>query len=258
MVRQMNNETERLENRDTEARVPTDTAVSNERMTDELIHNRKSSAAEKAPSLYARPYMVVKRALDIIFSFIFLIPAAVVVALCYIAIKAETRGPAFFVQERPGYKGKIFKIIKLRTMIVETERDGKALSDMERVTKTGKLIRACSIDELPQILNVLLGHMSFVGPWPLLPEYLPLYTPEQLRRHDVLPGLSGWAQVNGRNEISWEEKFQRDVWYVDHVSFRLDLKILCMTMKNVLKHQGINAGVNDTMQPFAGDEPADE
>lgn len=137
-------------------------------------------------------------------------------------------------------------------MIVETERDSRKLSDMERVTKAGKVIRACSFDELPQILDVLKGQMSFIGPRPLLIRYLPLYSKEQMRRHDVLPGISGWAQVNGRNELTWDQKFERDVWYVDHVSFRLDMKVFLMTLVNVLKHQGVNACNNDTMQEFSG------
>lgn len=137
-------------------------------------------------------------------------------------------------------------------MIVKTERDGCELSDMERMTKVGRIVRACSFDELPQIFNILLGQMSFIGPRPLLVRYLPLYSQEQMRRHDVLPGISGWAQVNGRNEITWSQKFERDVWYVDHMSFPLDMKILFMTIRNVLKHQGINAGVDDTMQVFQG------
>ncbi len=195
---------------------------------------------------------VIKRIIDFIFALILSIPAVIIVGLCYIAVKAETKGPAFFVQERPGYKGKIFKIYKLRTMIVETEANGRLLTDDERITKAGRIIRACSFDELPQIFNVIKGEMSFIGPRPLLPEYLPLYTPEQMRRHDVLPGISGWAQVNGRNEISWEQKFERDVWYVDHISFGLDVKILFMTIRNVLKHQGINAGVGETMAIFRG------
>ncbi|MEG2623280.1 MAG: sugar transferase, partial [Clostridia bacterium] len=137
--------------------------------------------------------------------------------------------------------------------IVETEHDGRQLSDMERMTKSGRIIRACSFDELPQIFNILLGQMSFIGPRPLLVRYLPLYSAEQMRRHDILPGISGWAQVNGRNELTWEQKFERDVWYVDNMSFKLDVKILVLTIMNVLKHRGINAGVNDTMQAFTGD-----
>lgn len=178
--------------------------------------------------------------------------AAVLVGVCALGIKLETPGPAFFVQKRPGYKGKVFSVYKLRSMDIETERDGKPLSDMERMTKMGRIIRACSIDELPQLLNILKGEMSFIGPRPLLVQYLPLYTKEQMRRHDVLPGISGWAQVNGRNEISWEQKFERDVWYVDHVSFGLDAKILWMTICNVLRRQGINAGSQNTMADFEG------
>lgn len=193
---------------------------------------------------------VIKRVFDVLLAIILGIPASLIIMLCYIAIKLETRGPAFFVQERPGYKGKIFKILKLRTMIVDTEHNGRMLTDMERVTKCGKIIRACSFDELPQIFNILIGQMSFIGPRPLLVQYLPLYSNEQMRRHDVFPGISGWAQVNGRNELTWEQKFERDCWYVDHVSFGLDMKILKMTIVNVLNHQGINAGLNDTMEIF--------
>lgn len=205
-------------------------------------------------SLYSRPYAWIKRLMDIVLAIILLIPAILVIGCCYIAIKLETKGSAFFVQERPGYKGKIFRILKLRTMIVETKKGSKQLSDMERMTKSGRIIRACSFDELPQLFNILRGQMSFIGPRPLLPQYLPLYSKEQMRRHDVLPGISGWAQVNGRNELSWNQKFERDVWYVDHLSFKLDMRILVMTIANVLKHQGINAGENDTMAIFNGQE----
>ncbi|MEG1092120.1 MAG: sugar transferase [Acinetobacter sp.] len=205
-------------------------------------------------ALYSRPYAWLKRGIDILLSLILMTPAGLIIGICYITIKLETKGPAFFVQERPGYKGRIFRILKLRTMIVETEHDGRQLSDMERMTKSGRIIRACSFDELPQIFNILLGQMSFIGPRPLLVRYLPLYSAKQMRRHDVLPGISGWAQVNGRNELTWEQKYERDVWYVDHMSFRLDIKILWMTIMNVLKHQGINAGVNDTMEFFRGQE----
>jgi len=137
-------------------------------------------------------------------------------------------------------------------MIVETEKNGIPLSDMERMTKTGRIIRACSFDELPQLFNILKGDMSFIGPRPLLVQYLPLYSKEQARRHEVRPGISGWAQVNGRNEISWEQKFERDVWYVDHVSFQIDCKILGFTIMNVLRRSGINAGKNETMEFFSG------
>ena len=199
-----------------------------------------------------KPYWFIKYALDILLALVLLLPALAVVSLCYIFIKIETKGPAFFVQDRPGYKGKLFKIYKLRTMIEQTQRDGKALSDMERMMRIGRVIRALSLDELPQLLNILKGEMSFIGPRPLLVQYLPLYSPQQMRRHDVRPGISGWAQVNGRNELSWEQKFERDVWYVDHISFVLDMKILWMTIMNVLKRRGINAGVSETMVPFDG------
>jgi len=199
-----------------------------------------------------KPYWYIKYVLDILLALVLLLPALAAVSLCYILIKIETKGPAFFVQDRPGYKGKLFKIYKLRTMVEQTQRDGKALSDMERMTRTGRVIRALSLDELPQLLNILKGEMSFIGPRPLLVQYLPLYSPQQMRRHDVRPGISGWAQVNGRNELSWEQKFERDVWYVDHISFVLDMKILWMTIMNVLKRRGINAGVSETMVPFDG------
>ena len=195
---------------------------------------------------------VIKRLLDLLFALLLSIPAVLIILVCYIAIKSETKGPAFFVQQRPGYKGKIFSIYKLRTMRTETEENGRILTDTERITRTGKIIRACSFDELPQLFNVIKGEMSFIGPRPLLTEYLPLYTKEQMRRHDVLPGISGWAQVNGRNEITWEQKFERDVYYVDHISFCLDMKIFFMTIRNVLNHQGINSGVSETMARFTG------
>lgn len=208
--------------------------------------------------LYARPYMRLKRVLDLLLALLLSPLSLLIVSLCYAGIKLESHGPAFFVQERPGYKGKIFRIYKLRTMSVETERNGVPLSDMERMTRLGRVIRACSFDELPQLYNILRGEMSFIGPRPLLVKYLPLYTKEQMRRHDVLPGISGWAQVNGRNEISWEQKFERDVWYVDHVCFRLDVKIFWMTICNVLRREGINSGSNDTMAAFTGTSAQEE
>lgn len=199
-------------------------------------------------------YKHVKRGLDIALALALSVPAALLVGISVIAIKSESSGPAFFIQERPGFKGKIFKLYKLRSMRVETQREGRNLSDMERMTKSGRIIRALSLDELPQLLNILKGEMSFIGPRPLLVQYLPLYSPQQMRRHDVRPGISGWAQVNGRNELSWEQKFERDVWYVDHISFGLDMKILWMTIRNVLIRKGINAGVDETMGAFGGNE----
>ena len=196
----------------------------------------------------------IKRILDLVLVFVLAFPALIIISVCYVAIKIESKGPAFFVQKRPGYKGKVFSIYKLRTMRVETEHDGVLLSDMKRMTKTGRIIRKLSFDELPQLFNILKGEMSFIGNRPLLEKYLPLYTPEQMRRHDVRPGISGWAQVNGRNELTWDQKFERDVWYVDHVCFTVDLKILFMTIRNVLQHTGINAGVNETMQEFTGSQ----
>ena len=197
-------------------------------------------------------YKYIKRLLDLIFAFLLAIPAFLVVSFCYVAIKIESKGPAFFVQERPGYKGKIFKIYKLRTMRVETEKDGRPLTDMERMTRIGAVIRACSFDELPQILNVIKGEMSFIGNRPLLVEYLDLYTPEQMRRHDVLPGISGWAQVNGRNLTSWEERFEHDIYYVNHVSFLMDVKIVFATVRCVFAREGINSEGSATMEAFEG------
>ena len=198
-------------------------------------------------------YLRVKRCLDILFAILLGIPAGLLVLAMYLHIKMEDpHSPVFFVQERPGYKGKIFKLFKLRSMIVEPDGATEHKTDMERMTRTGRFIRKWSLDELPQLYNVLRGDMSFIGPRPLLVQYLPLYTPEQMRRHDVRPGISGWAQVNGRNELSWEQKFERDVWYVDHISFGLDCKILWMTIVNILHHYGINSGVGETMKPFEG------
>lgn len=154
--------------------------------------------------------------------------------------------PVFFTQERPGFKGRIFRLIKFRTM-----RSGDA-PDAERLTRVGRFLRSTSLDELPELLNVLKGEMSLVGPRPLLVRYLPRYTPEQMRRHEVRPGLTGWAQINGRNAITWEEKFAYDVWYVEHQSFQLDLKILCRTVWRVLTRQGVAAHGEATMGEFWG------
>ena len=159
---------------------------------------------------------------------------------------------AFFLQERPGRHGKIFKVIKFKTMTDERDAEGNLLPDDKRLTKVGKFVRSTSIDELPQLINVLKGDMSFIGPRPLLPQYLPLYNKEQARRHEVRPGITGWAQVNGRNAIPWVRKFELDVWYVDHCSFLLDLKIIVLTIKKVFVREGISSDTSVTMEPFTG------
>ena len=159
---------------------------------------------------------------------------------------------AFFTQTRTGKNAKIFQIIKFKTMTDERDGDGKLLPDELRMTPIGKFVRSTSLDELPQLINVLKGDMSLVGPRPLLEKYIPLYTKEQFRRHEVRPGITGWAQVNGRNAISWEQKFIYDVWYVDNVSFVLDFKILLLTIRKVFKREGISGNGSITMKPFEG------
>ncbi len=195
----------------------------------------------------------IKRLLDFILALLLLIVLSPFMLLASIAIKLEDpKGPILFKQKRPGKNARIFTVYKFRTMIVDTEKNGKKLSDKERMTKVGSFLRKTSIDELPQLFNIIRGEMSFIGPRPLLVQYLELYTPEQMRRHEVTPGISGWAQVNGRNALSWEEKFKYDVWYVDNQSFWLDLKIFLMTIYNVLKREGINNSQVDTMPLFTG------
>ncbi|MBR7029719.1 MAG: sugar transferase [Prevotella sp.] len=160
-------------------------------------------------------------------------------------------GP-FFMQERPGKNGKLYRVIKFKTMTDERDAEGKLLPDSQRLTKIGKIVRSLSVDELPQLLNILKGDMSFIGPRPLLTKYLPLYTKEQMRRHDVRPGISGWAQVNGRNTISFTKQFEYDVWYVDHRTFWRDVKILFMTIFKVLKREGISEEGQATREAFNG------
>ena len=159
---------------------------------------------------------------------------------------------AFFTQERPGKDGRIFKVIKFKSMTDERDAEGRLLPDAQRLTGVGRFIRSTSLDELPQLLNVLKGDMALVGPRPLLPEYLPLYSEEQARRHEVRPGITGWAQVHGRNAISWAEKFKLDVWYVDHLSFGVDLKVIFLTVKKVFAREGISQVGQATMEKFNG------
>ena len=159
---------------------------------------------------------------------------------------------AFFTQARPGKNGKIFKVIKFKTMTDERDAQGNLLPDEVRLTKVGRLVRSTSIDELPQLINILKGDMSLIGPRPLLPQYLPLYSPEQARRHEVRPGMTGWAQCHGRNAISWGEKFKLDVWYVDNISFKTDCRIVWITLKKVLRRADISSSTSATMEAFNG------
>lgn len=198
-------------------------------------------------------YRYIKRVIDFtvaLTALIILSPLMLIVALL---IKLNRDGPVLFKQKRPGLGGKIFTVYKFRTMSVKThDEQGRELSDFERMSKIGNLLRKTSVDELPQFINILKGDMSFIGPRPLLTEYLELYTPEQMRRHEVRPGISGWAQVNGRNTITWEEKFMLDVEYVDNMSFGMDIKIFVRTILNVLKQDGINSDDANTMEKFQG------
>lgn len=198
-------------------------------------------------------YKYVKRALDFISALFLLIILSPVLALAALLIALQHDGPILFKQERPGKDGKIFTVYKLRTMSTERyDKNGRELSDFERMTRLGRLLRKTSVDELPQLFNILKGDMSFIGPRPLLTEYLELYSPEQMRRHEVLPGISGWAQVNGRNTLTWDEKFTYDVYYVDNYSFKMDMKILIKTVANVLSQSGINSDETNTMEKFTG------
>ena len=196
-------------------------------------------------------YCIFKRLLDLIFSILSLIVFSPVF-LCCIILLFLTQGTVFFKQIRPGKHGKLFTIYKLKTMRDTRLDSGDLLPDKQRTTPIGSIIRKLSLDELPQLWNVLKGDMSFVGPRPLLPEYLPLYSKKQEKRHDVKPGITGWAQVNGRNTISWKQKFDYDLWYIQHQSFILDIKILGMTLTKVFKTKDVNATGQITMEPFNG------
>lgn len=192
------------------------------------------------------------RPVDILLSLGLLLVLALPLLMLAIAVRYRLGSPVLFRQVRPGLEGKPFEMIKFRTMTDERDDKGELLPDSVRLTRLGQFLRSSSLDELPELWNVLRGEMSLVGPRPLLMEYLPLYTPEQLRRHEVRPGITGWAQVNGRNAISWEDKFALDVWYIDNRSFWLDIKILFLTIKNVLLCQGITAEGDATMPKFKG------
>ena len=197
-------------------------------------------------------YTIIKRIFDFIFALILLIILGIPMLIIAFVILASMGRPVLFKQARPGFKGEIFMIIKFRTMNDMRDQSGVLFQDEERLTAVGRFLRRFSLDELPQLLNVLRGDLSIVGPRPLLTQYLPIYNEHQARRHDVIPGITGWAQVNGRNAITWEEKFDLDVWYVKHCSFFLDMKILWMTLIKVLKREGIAAKGYETMPEFKG------
>lgn len=194
-----------------------------------------------------------KRIFDFFLTLIALLFVSPVILLVYIVLHFANKGAgAFFLQERPGKNARIFKVIKFKTMTDERDVEGKLLPDAQRLTRVGRFVRSTSIDELPQLINVLKGDMALIGPRPLLPKYLPLYSAEQFRRHEVRPGITGWAQVNGRNNISWTKKFELDVWYVDHCSFLLDVKIIFLTIKKVFFREDISKAGEATTVPFDG------
>lgn len=193
-----------------------------------------------------------KRIFDIVFALILLVILAPLLLLLVVLIRYKLGSPVFFSQLRPGYNGCLFQMYKFRSMTDERDKYGHLLQDDIRLTSFGRKLRTSSLDELPELFNIIRGEMSFVGPRPLLPEYLSLYNQEQARRHEVRPGITGWAQINGRNAISWEDKFKLDVWYVDNHSFWLDLKILLLTIKKVLIKEGISANDHVTMPKFEG------
>jgi len=195
---------------------------------------------------------MVKRLFDFLVSFVILSFLSIFLLILYFLILTKLGKPVLFVQKRPGLNGAPFYLKKFRTMTDKKDQSGNLLPDSERLTDFGKLLRSTSLDELPTLVNVLKGDMSLVGPRPLLMKYLERYTPEQARRHEVRPGVTGWAQVNGRNAISWEEKFKHDVWYVDNHSFWLDIKILFLTVLKVFKREGISAAQCETMPEFLG------
>jgi lipopolysaccharide/colanic/teichoic acid biosynthesis glycosyltransferase len=197
---------------------------------------------------------IIKPLLDSLIALVALLLLSPLFIFLTIFLYVANEGRPFFLQPRPGRNGRVFRVIKFKTMNDKRGSDGQLLPDESRLTPVGKFVRKTSLDEIPQLLNVLKGDMSLVGPRPLLVEYLPLYNEEQRKRHDVRPGITGWAQVNGRNAISWREKFAYDVWYVDHINFLLDLKILWMTVLKVIQSEGVNSASSVTMERFTGND----
>ena len=205
-----------------------------------------------SPALFPVGVPFSKRLLDLALTVVGLVLLSPVLGLIALLVRINLGSPVLFRQKRPGYRGKSFMVFKFRSMTGDTDAEGDLLPDAARLTKLGRLLRAYSLDELPELFNILRGEMSLVGPRPLLVRYLERYTPEQARRHEVLPGLTGWAQVNGRNILTWEDKFKLDVWYVDHRSLALDLRILARTVGLVVRRRGISAAGHATMPPFEG------
>ena len=201
-----------------------------------------------------RIYPFIKRAIDILVSLSLLVILSPILAISALIVLFAMGRPILFCQLRPGLNGRLFKMYKFRTMREPKASENRMSSDAKRLTPIGSLLRKTSMDELPELFNVLKGDMSLIGPRPLLPEYLPLYSPVQSRRHEVRPGITGWAQVNGRNAVDWPERFAMDVWYVDNLSFRLDIKIIFKTVECVFKSSGISAEGHATMPPFKGEE----
>lgn len=197
---------------------------------------------------------MIKRVFDFLVALLMLLLLSPLITLIALLVAIKLGRPVLFTQIRPGKEGRPFRMVKFRSMKGGVGADGKLLPDAERMTPFGRVLRSSSLDELPELWNVLKGEMSLVGPRPLLMEYLPLYSPEQARRHEVCPGITGWAQINGRNSLSWEERFRLDVWYVDNRSFALDLRILIMTISRVLKRSGISEPGQETMSKFTGSQ----
>lgn len=203
-------------------------------------------------------YKYLKSFFDFVFGVLFFVLASPIFIVVTILLFISNRGKPFFYQKRPGKDGRVFKIVKFKSMNDKRNAQGKLLPDEERITSVGHIVRKTSLDEIPQLLNVIKGDMSFVGPRPLLVRYMPLYNDEQKRRHNVKPGITGWAQINGRNAISWEEKFKYDVYYVDHMSPLLDLKILFRTVAKVVKRDDISSETSATMEAFTGSPTEEE
>jgi sugar transferase EpsL len=205
-----------------------------------------------------RFYRHFKSLIDLLAALLALLLLSPLLLVIVVMVYQRLGAPVLFRQQRPGHGERPFQLLKFRTMTNQRDASGALLPDAQRLTPFGRWLRATSIDELPELLNILRGEISFIGPRPLLMQYLPLYSPEQARRHDVKPGFSGWAQINGRNALSWEEKFRLDVWYVDHQSFWLDLRIFLITIWKVIRREGISAAGEATMAPFMGSASASE